>query len=160
MKTLILMRHGKSDWNTPAGDFHRPLLDRGINDVVKVGTAYAANLPANFIIYSSTALRASQTAQYFAGAIGLPVDKIYFSDALYTFNDQELENVIRNFDDRFETAFAFGHNEAITDFVNKFGNIFIDNVPTSGLVTITFEANEWKNIAQGRTGQVIFPRNL
>lgn len=154
------MRHGKSDWNTPAGDFHRPLLDRGINDVIKVAATFVGNLPSNFIIYSSTALRASQTAQYFARSIGLSPDKIYFSDALYTFNDQELEIVVRNFDDRFETAFAFGHNEAITDFVNKFGNIFIDNVPTSGLVTITFDANEWKNIAKGKTGTVIFPRNL
>ena len=160
MRTLILMRHGKSDWDTPAGDFHRPLLDRGIKDVIKVGTEYLSNLPAKFIIYSSTALRASQTAQYFAGVIKSPVEKIYFSDALYTFNGEELESVIKTFDNQFETAFAFGHNEAITDFVNKFGDIFIDNVPTSGLVTITFEANEWKNIAPGKTGTVIFPRNL
>jgi len=160
MKTLVLVRHGKSDWNTSVGDFHRPLLERGINDISKVAKEYSANLPEKFIIYSSTALRASQTAKYFAGVIKFPLDQISFSDALYTFNDHELEKVIRTFDDHYETAFAFGHNEAITDFVNKFGDIFIDNVPTSGLVTITFEVSEWKNITPGKTGKVIFPRNL
>jgi len=160
MKILILIRHGKSDWNTPAGDFHRPLLERGINDIVKVAKEYLSSLPEKYRVYSSTALRASQTAQYFAGVIGFPLDKIYFSDILYTFSDAELENAIRTFDNQFETILLFAHNEAITDFVNKFGDIFIDNVPTSGLVTITFEADEWKNISPGKTGKIIFPRNL
>jgi hypothetical protein len=34
----------------------------------------------------------------------------------------------------------FGHNSAITNFVNKFG-IFIDNVSTSGFVS-EFETND------------------
>jgi hypothetical protein len=29
--------------------------------------------------------------------------------------------------------FSFGHNAAITDFVNKFGDVLIENVPTSEL---------------------------
>ncbi len=160
MKNLILIRHGKSDWDTHAGDFHRPLLARGVNDVVKVAKSYQSGLPKDFAIYSSTALRAAQTAQYFAGVINFPANDIKFSDILYTFDVNELEKAIRTFDNQFETILLFAHNESITDFVNKFGDIFIDNVPTSGLVTITFEANEWKNIAPGKTGKIIFPRNL
>jgi phosphohistidine phosphatase len=54
----------------------------------------------------------------------------------------------------------FGHNEAITNFVNKFGSSFIENVATSGFVSILFEQESWKYISNGITKKVVFPRDL
>jgi phosphohistidine phosphatase len=54
----------------------------------------------------------------------------------------------------------FGHNSAITDFVNKFGDFFIENVPTSGLVVIEFETDFWKNITKGKIKKVILPKEI
>ena len=54
----------------------------------------------------------------------------------------------------------FGHNSAITDFVNKFGDVYIDNVPTSGLVCINFEINNWKDLKKGKTVTTLFPKEL
>ena len=59
-----------------------------------------------------------------------------------------------------ENVILFGHNEAITNFVNKFGDIFIKNVPTSGLVWIKFDCLEWKLLKKGKTQKVVFPRDL
>ncbi|MGB5457997.1 MAG: histidine phosphatase family protein, partial [Gammaproteobacteria bacterium] len=36
-RTLILLRHGKSDWNTDDDDFDRPLKKRGKNASAMVG---------------------------------------------------------------------------------------------------------------------------
>lgn len=62
--------------------------------------------------------------------------------------------------DDYDHLIVFGHNEAVTNFVNKFGSILIDNVATSGFVNIIFEQNRWQDIANGTTKNVIFPRDL
>ena len=36
MKTLILVRHAKSDWPENTDDFDRPLAERGLEDAVKM----------------------------------------------------------------------------------------------------------------------------
>jgi phosphohistidine phosphatase len=60
----------------------------------------------------------------------------------------------------YTNVFLFGHNNAITDFVNKFGDLFIPNVPTAGWVTIEFEAENWASITKGKTIRFITPSVL
>lgn len=160
MKKLILMRHAKSDWSQPAGDFGRPLTSSGIADAGLVGAELAKALPEHFIVWSSAAQRAMQTAFIVADAIGYPSENIILQQDLYTFDMRGLERCIRTCDNLYDSLILFGHNEAITDFVNKFGDIFIDNVPTAGCVTINFGANDWNAIGIGTTDRVILPRDL
>jgi phosphohistidine phosphatase len=160
MRKLILMRHAKSDWSQPAGDFERPLLPSGISDAKRVGAALAELVPEHYVVWSSTARRAIQTAFIVADKIGCPTENIILKQELYTFDMRGLERSIRTCDNLYDSLILFGHNEAITDFVNKFGDIFIDNVPTAGCVTITFGANDWDTIGIGTTGRVILPRDL
>lgn len=160
MKKLILMRHAKSDWSQPAGDFERPLLESGILDANLVGESLSESVPEHYVVWSSTAKRAMQTAYIVADRIGCPTENIVPRQDLYTFDMRGLERCIRTCDDLYDCLIVFGHNEAITDFVNKFGDIFIDNVPTAGCVTINFGANAWDTIGIGTTGPVIFPRDI
>lgn len=63
---LFLMRHGKSNWSAHySGDHERPLAERGITAAQNMGRLVrdARQLPEKII--SSTALRASQTAEFF-----------------------------------------------------------------------------------------------
>jgi phosphohistidine phosphatase len=160
MKKLIMMRHAKSDWNQPAGDFHRPLLSQGIQDAKLVGAEMAKFFSDHFVIWSSAAERAMQTAFIVADQVSYPQENIILKQDLYTFDVKALEKTIKTCDNLYDCLVVFGHNEAITDFVNKFGDIFIDNVPTAGCVTLTFGSNDWNAIGIGTTGNVIFPRNL
>ena len=43
MKTLILVRHAKSDWPEDTDDFDRPLADRGIEDAHKMAAYLKEN---------------------------------------------------------------------------------------------------------------------
>jgi phosphohistidine phosphatase len=79
---------------------------------------------------------------------------------LYTFERSALEKVIKGCNDEYENVILFGHNEAITNFVNKFGTINIDNVSTSGVVFLTFQSASWRDISKGITERVVFPRDL
>ena len=160
MKNLILIRHAKSSWEAPLKDFDRPLMKRGILDAHDVSTNISKFLPKTYIIWSSTAVRASETALIFAQNISYPIESIVYKDDLYTFDDKQLEKVIKSCDNSFESVILFGHNEAITNFVNKFGDVFIENVPTSGFVSLQFDSETWDNINKGKTHKTIFPKDL
>jgi phosphohistidine phosphatase len=160
MKNLILIRHAKSSWDYPLQDKDRPLEKRGINDAYLVSIECFKNLPSEFVIFSSSAKRAQETAVIFSKTFLYPIGSIYFRDDLYTFDENKLEKITKSMSNNFENVILFGHNGAITDFVNKFGDNFIDNVPTSGLVWLQFETDLWEKINKGKTKKTIFPRNL
>lgn len=160
MKNLILIRHAKSNWDTPLNDIDRPLEQRGFKDAHLVSLHINKYIPKTFIIWSSIAKRASDTAVIFAQNLLYPEDSIVFKEALYTFDDKQLEKIIKSCSDTFESLILFGHNAAITNFVNKFGDVFIENVPTAGFVSLQFDTNHWGNIDKGRTKKVIAPKDL
>jgi len=160
MKHLILIRHAKSSWDAPLRDFDRPLNNKGIHDAHLVSSNISSYLPKSFVVWSSSAKRAAETAMIFAQNISFPVDSIMFKDELYTFDEKKLEQMIKSCSDEYDHLIVFGHNEAITNFVNNFGDIFIDNVSTSGFVSIIFDNSSWKDIKKGVTQKIIFPRDL
>jgi len=160
MKNLILIRHAKSSWEAPLKDFDRPLMKKGILDAHDVSANISKFLPKTYIIWSSTAARATETALIFAQNISYPIESIVYKDDLYTFDERQLEKVIKSCDNSFDSVILFGHNEAITNFVNKFGDVFIENVPTSGFVSLRFDAESWDTINKGKTHKTIFPKDL
>ncbi|WP_188362329.1 SixA phosphatase family protein [Flavobacterium orientale] len=160
MKNLILIRHAKSSWDSPLIDKERSLATRGIKDAHLVATTIKNSIPSKNLIWSSTAKRASETAIIFAQNLSWPLDSIIFRDELYTFDSNVLEKIIKSCQDSYENVILFGHNEAITEFVNKFGDIYIDNVPTSGFVSIQFETLNWSSIKNGKTNKTLFPKDL
>lgn len=160
MKNLIVIRHAKSSWDAPISDVNRPLENRGIIDAHLVAKHCIPFLPSKYILWCSTAKRAVDTATIFAQTLLYPVDQIVFKEELYTFDLGNLEKSIIGCSNKFNSAILFGHNEAITNFVNKFGDIVIDNVPTAGFVSLQFDVNDWKEIKNGKTVKTIFPKYL
>ncbi|MBP4141918.1 histidine phosphatase family protein [Flavobacterium sp. I-SCBP12n] len=160
MKNLILVRHAKSSWEVPMHDKDRGLTSQGIKDAHLVSNYIKDFIPKTYIIWSSSAKRATNTAMIFAQNIAYPVESIIYKDDLYTFDDNKLEELIKSCTNSCENVILFGHNGAITDFVNKFGDEFIENVPTSGFVYLKFETDNWKKIKKGKTKKIIFPKNL
>ena len=160
MKSLILVRHSKSSWDLPVLDVQRALTKVGILNIKKVAVMAKENLPKKCTIWSSKAVRASQTALLFCKQTLLDINKIEFKDNLYTFDENQLEKEIKKCPNEVENLILFGHNEAITNFVNKFGDKYITNVPTAGFVQLQFEQNSWKDINKGKTIRTIFPKEI
>ncbi len=160
MKNLILIRHAKSSWEAPLKDKDRPLSKRGINDAHLMAANVEEYLPKSYIVWSSTAQRAKNTAYIFAETLSIPLDTIIFKDELYTFDEKKLEKSIKSCDNQYDNLILFGHNDAITNFVNIFGNLAVDNVKTTGFVFMSFNENDWKNIHRGTTEKVLFPSDL
>lgn len=160
MKNLILVRHAKSSWDTPMHDKERPLTSDGIKSAHLVSSSISEFIPKTYLIWTSTAKRASDTALIFAQNLSYPIECVVYNDDLYTFDENKLEKVIKSSNNLLESVILFGHNEAITNFVNKFGDTFIDNVPTAGFVSLQFDTNDWNAIEKGKTKKIIFPKDL
>ena len=160
MKNLVLIRHAKSNWDAPLKDIDRPLSKRGIGDAHITSHHIDKYLPKTFIVWSSPARRAKETAMIYAQNLAIPLETIIYKDDLYTFDERGLENAIKSCENKYDSQILFGHNGAITDFVNKFGDVFIENVPTSGFVSLQFDADSWDTIHKGKTHKTIFPKDL
>ena len=64
MKTLLLMRHAKSDWSADYGrDHDRPLNDRGVRSAEAMGRLLRDEGQVPELVITSTAVRARTTAE-------------------------------------------------------------------------------------------------
>ncbi|WKW45662.1 histidine phosphatase family protein [Myroides sp. JBRI-B21084] len=160
MKKLILIRHGKSSWDMPIEDHERPLTNKGIKNSNIVFDQIQNKLPERFLIWSSTAKRTHDTAKIFNEVLNIPQELTVLKQELYTFDANHLSNTIKNCKENVPSLIIFGHNNAITDFVNTFGDKFIDNVPTSGVVILQFEDENWNTIKKGTVTETLFPKDL
>ncbi|MFK7812581.1 MAG: histidine phosphatase family protein [Maribacter sp.] len=160
MKTLILVRHGKSSWEYSVGDKDRPLLERGINDASLVADKFHENGLNIDSIFSSPSNRALHTAMIFCRQMYFSLDNFRATECLYDFSGEEVLHFIKKLDNDFQTVMIFGHNHAFTHIANSLGNSYIENVPTSGLVQLEFDVDDWKSIEKANTKQIIFPKQL
>ncbi|WP_418263419.1 SixA phosphatase family protein [Flavobacterium faecale] len=159
MKNLILIRHGKSNWDVPFKDIDRPLDKKGMHDAHLVSSKIIGYVPKTYILWSSIAKRASDTAMIFAQNLLAPIESIVFKKELYTFDERQLEEIIKSCDNMYDSLILFGHNGAITNFVNKFGDVNVSNVPTSGFVSMEFGTDDWKTINDGKIKKIITPKD-
>ncbi|MEC4114873.1 SixA phosphatase family protein [Myroides pelagicus] len=160
MKTIVLIRHAKSCWNTTSDDKTRPLSNKGVRDAHLVSQELIRYLPSKYIVWSSEAKRAKETAIIFGQNMEINLDCILYKKELYVFEEQELTKVIKKCKNEHDALILFGHNDAITNFVNKFGNETYDKVPTSGSVIIQFDTDNWEEIDVGEIVLTLFPRDL
>jgi len=159
MKNLILIRHGKSSWDFPLRDHDRPLKKRGIADSHLISEKLKNNLPNKFLIYSSTSRRALDTAKIVAQNLLIPLELVIQEKDIYCFDYKNLLKFVKNVNNQHDNLILFCHNNAITDFVNKFGDTYFENVPTAGVVFLEFNQDNWDNIQNGKVTKTIFPKD-
>ncbi len=160
MKTLYLIRHAKSSWNHNLQDHDRPLNTRGFNDADLIGKILAKQNINIDKIYSSTANRAATTARIICEELNINLSEISYESTLYEFDYRYVYDFIKQIPDTYNSVLIFGHNTAFTDLVNKLGDRAISNLPTSGVVAIRFETEQWGVVGYGHTEKCFFPKDF
>ncbi len=160
MKQLILVRHGKSSWEYEVSDKDRPLKERGINDAKRVAETFSQEMPKIDAVFSSPANRALHTCLIFLRTLDFPMEHFRVENQLYDFSGEAVMTFVHSLDDSLNTVMIFGHNYAFTNLANRLGTEAIGNVPTSGLVHLTFTTNQWGQISAGVTKNTLFPKQL
>lgn len=150
MKTLYLIRHAKSDRSDPfLSDFDRPLNGRGEKHAPMMAERLARAGARADLILSSPAARARATALAFAAASGYPARDIRYDRALYLADAETLIASIRRVEADVRTLWVFGHNPGLTECADALCGCGIDNIPTCGMVAMTFETDTWEEIGPG-----------
>ena len=160
MIKLIIVRHAKSSWKEDLSDHERGLESRGVKDAELVSLYFKQFKMQPDLVLSSTAKRAIRTAEIFVENLKISPNLVQYHSDFYDFSGENLIKKLKSTSDKIQTLMVFGHNHALTHFVNSYGDRYIDNVPTSGLVVIEFHVESWKYIFKGQTLKIIFPRDL
>lgn len=162
MKQLLLIRHGKSDWRSlSTTDFGRPLNHRGNKNAPVMAKRILERGFAPQYLVSSPAVRAFSTAKHFAKIWGFVPNDIRLEEPVYEADKEALLTLVNNFKNNFNRIAVFGHNPGMTDFANYLCDAGISNIPTTGVVIIDFDADDWAEISY-HTGTMLsfdFPKN-
>jgi phosphohistidine phosphatase len=161
MKTIFFVRHAKAiEPLMGIDDFDRPLMDRGIKNAHQMGQLLHRQQIKPQLIVSSPAARAISTAIIMSKELNYPYSKIVLEEKLYESSVNEYLQVIKKTNDTVQTLFLFAHNPTVTDACNTFIDNFIDDIPTTGVVGISFNVSEWQKIKEvkGTLILVDFPK--
>ena len=160
MKKLTIIRHAKSSWKHNVRDLDRPIKKRGITDITAVSKEFKIKYLHPEIVFSSPAKRALDTCSRFLKNIEFSYNNVIISPEIYDFGGNSLIDFIKSIDDKYDNVMLFGHNHALTYFVNTYGDNYIDNLPTSGLVIFEFDIDNWEDLKPGKIIELIIPKNL
>ena len=163
MRTLFLIRHAKSSWDTPGlRDFNRPLNDRGLHDAPLMAKLLAKKGVKPDLLVSSPAKRALTTALFFAEAFDIRDDAVVHEQDIYEAAPGDIRHIISGLPDSAQTVMLFGHNPTLTEVANHYSEKLIDNIPTCGIVQIESEADSWRAFHEGNAAvkKCFFPKEV
>lgn len=109
MRTLVLMRHAKSDYPDGVGDHERPLASRGVREAGLAGEWLRANLPGIDAVLCSSATRTRQTLA--RTGVGAPVS---FLDRLYGAAPGTMIGEVNQVADEVATLLVVGHEPTVS----------------------------------------------
>jgi len=162
MKSIILFRHGKSDWHADySTDHNRPLNKRGTKSAKLMGK-YLANinhLPEKIIC--STALRAKETAEIAIKNWNWN-SNIEFNKNIYHCSEKLLLSIAKQQSSKLKKICFIGHEPSFSSFIIQSTNSRVVKFPTAAMARIDFATNLWKNIIfrEGKLIWLIKPKEI
>lgn len=152
MKTLTIVRHAKSSWANPGlGDRERPLNKRGERDAPLMGKRMQEAGIRPSLIVSSPAVRAWTTARLVANELSYPLEFLQREKDLYLASVNDILDVILAQDNGFNNLMIVGHNPGLTDFANYLQPGLTSNLPTTGVVSVSIEQDDWNLYERSKT---------
>ena len=116
-RELLILRHGKSDWDAGTDDYHRPLKDRGKRGAQRMGVWLAQQQLIPDHIISSPAERALVTAQKLCKAMGMGDQDIQRDERVYGATAGELLEVVTGCPEKVQRLLLIGHNPGLEDLL-------------------------------------------
>jgi phosphohistidine phosphatase len=159
MKTLLLLRHAKSGWDTPSQrDFDRSLNVQGRAAAKAIGKHFRSRKIVPEAILCSPAQRTRETLTLVdenAQLHGAPI----FVDDIYMASAETLLQLIQGCDAAAATLLLVGHNPGFEDLALMLvsqGDATLraaldDKFPTATLAQIEFDVADWPSV-KARSG--------
>lgn len=157
MKTIYLLRHGKSSWDDESlDDFDRPLAKRGRRAAKLMGRHLAENdyIPSH--ILCSSAARTRETLEKVQGQLNGSIPT-RFEKQIYMAEAPLLLRRLKRLSDTLPSVMIIGHNpglERLADLLIGDGDgqmrqRLAEKYPTGALAVIAANVEHWTELAPG-----------
>ena len=156
MKTLILLRHAKSERDSPHGDFERSLNKRGRADSERMGEEIH-DLGLHFdLVLASPAQRVVETVK------GVGRLSPQFDERIYNASTGQLLDIVRSTDDKVGSLMLVGHNPGFERLAARLTDNKVEDFPTAALAEIELPIEHWRDVADGsgRLARFVRPKDL
>jgi len=146
-RTLILLRHAKSDWSVETADQDRPLARRGRRQAPEAGRWLAAHAGPIQLAVVSPATRAQTTWDLVAAELSDP-PRLLVDDRVYAASGEELLRIVRGLPHDAGTVVLVGHNPGLQDLAADLSGSRAA-MPTSAIAVFTV-SGAWSTAAPER----------
>ncbi len=156
MRTLVVVRHAKSDWSGDEPDHDRPLAKRGLRQLPESAAWIAEHHPDVDLAVVSSARRAQQTwaivAEALASTGSTSGPEVRTDDRVYAAWGRDLAGLVRALPEAASTVVLVGHNPGLEELVADLTGEGVE-LPTSAVAVLAFD-EEWTGrarlVAHGR----------
>ncbi len=153
-KTLLIMRHAKSDWNNTRLDDHaRPLNKRGKQDAPLMGKLLKDEELTPDLIITSTAERALTTAELVALACDFE-GELVTTRHFYHADPATYLEMLQGVDDQYNRVMIVGHNpgmeELLADLTDQ-----AEHFTTANIAHVELPITSWSQLNEDTTGNLL-----
>ena len=170
MLTLTLFRHAKSSWDISGlDDRERPLNARGLSAAPMMGAYLREHDLKPDLVLCSTSVRTRQTFELASGGWE-PEPRTKYEGALYLAEPVSLLERVRKTPASVKHLMLIGHNPGLQFLaIELIGEgeaakiaAISEKLPTAGVVVLTFEGKNWKDVAprKGRLVHFATPKTI
>lgn len=162
MKTMLMMRHAKSSWDSGVKSDHtRPLNNRGRKDAPVMAQLLCGNDLVPELIISSDAKRTCETLELmepvfekFGAEPVIDIDSSFYHAPANEWLDKLVEIA-----DEFSSVLFLGHNPGAEELVLQLSGAY-HSMPTAAIACFEFEVESWAQCESGRLVDVWRPKEI
>ena len=150
MKTLLILRHAKTQPDAPRGDHARELTERGHRDAAAMSAHIGKTFGPPDAIVTSDAARALQTAHIVADAVAFTAP-LTIEPRIYDAGVSTLLDVVRHLPDDAQRVVLVGHNPGFEELAEALADGDTEvRLPTSGLAHLMLDVPSWNAVKKGK----------
>lgn len=151
MKTLLLLRHGKSSWkDSTLADHDRPLKKRGREAADRMGRLLRDEKLVPQHVLTSSAVRAVETTQIAVKAAKY-AGNVETVAALYHAEPRAFVAVVSHVPDRFGNVLLVGHNPGLEEWLARLTGCD-EELSTAALADIELPIDSWQDLTVDTRG--------
>jgi phosphohistidine phosphatase len=148
MKTLYIVRHGKSSWDDISlNDIERPLKKRGVRNSHELSEALKEEGEIPDFLITSPAVRAYETAKIFADHLEVPSEAFKVDEKLYLPDFPTILKIVLYLNNDLNSVMIVGHEPSLSTFINYFINKLIEKLITASVTRLDFDIEDWRDLS-------------
>ena len=168
MRTVILLRHGKSSWSdSTLADIDRPLAPRGERASRRIAKYIRRKRIRPTLVLCSPSLRTRQTLEAIEPSLGKGYS-IELVPQLYAASERELLEQLQALPESVSSVMLIGHNPGLQNLALVLASRGADlpqleeKFPTGVLATLVVHSESWAGLSPGDAELVdyVVPRQL